>query len=155
MEPSDVQEAYQLLAGKYKLPDYVSVNQDFELDKIERGSVCFARVIRKTMMDKVVNSLGFFDMLLNPINAPRLYHPFLKVMTSEDKQTIEKLYSIFGELSLICMGIELTYSEKAEAETIRRIYQDWNEAKSLFQKLLERVHSPGAGASKKERSYFG
>lgn len=155
MEQLNVKKEYQSIASKYKLPDYKDVNEDFELDKIEVIGECFARVVRKAMMDKVVNSLGFLDMLLNPMNAPRLYHPFLKAMNQDDKQIIEDLYKVLGEISLLCLTVELDYDEKKEADMIKKIYQDWNDSKKNFNHLLSRVHNPGVNVNKKEKSYYG
>ena len=106
-------------------------------------------------MDKVVNSLGFIDMLLNPVQAPRIYQSFIKNISAEDKQLIENLYEIFGRLSLDCMPLELDYSEKNETDMIKKIFNSWKLSKDDFKKLLTRVGNPVQNHTKKEKSYFG
>ncbi len=155
MDLAAIKSAYAVFEKKYGLPEFKAVNEQFELEKIEQESECFLRVVRKVMMDKVVNSLGFFDMLLNPVNAPRIYLSFIKSMNMEEKASIDKLYNEFGELSLACLALELEYREESEAEMIRRVFTSWNAVKPEFAALLTKIHKPLVTSSKRERSYFG
>ncbi|MEK6927892.1 MAG: hypothetical protein AABX11_05665 [Nanoarchaeota archaeon] len=156
MDLKDIKRDYAVMESKFSLPKFSEINPVFEIEKLEYESDCFIRVVRKMMMDKVVNSLTFFEMLLNPVNAPRLYMGFIKVMTSEDKKRIEKLYEQFGQISLDCMPLELNYSEKAEADMINKIFILWNQNKNDFLTILNKVAHPGDGNNlKKEKSYFG
>jgi len=155
MELEDLKNKYAEFEKKYALPDFEEINKEFEIEKIERESALFMKIVRKTMMDKVVNSIGFLDMLLNPVNAPRIYMPFVKVMNGEDKKIIDGMYEIFSELSLSCLVLELDYDEQKEADMIKRILKDWKSAKVDFVKLMNRVYRPGKDINKRERSYFG
>ena len=155
MDFEDVKKRYGVLAKKYALPSFKDVSEQFELEKIDVDSDCFARIIRKTMMDKVVNSLGFLEMLLNPVNAPRIYLHFIKNMNMDDKRIIEKAYDIFGELSLTCLALELSYSEKKEADMIKRIFKEWEGIRPDFIELMNRIAKPHNSTIKKEKSYFG
>jgi hypothetical protein len=147
-------EQYPLLQTKYGLLSLSDLNRDFELDKIDVETEFLARTIRKCMMDKMVNSLNFLDMLLNPQQAPRIYLPFLQTMSVQDKQVIEQLYGAFGQISLDCLSLELRYVEEQEAKMILRIAQCWNEQKSAFLELMERIAHP-APLQKREKSYAG
>jgi hypothetical protein len=147
-------EQYPLLQTKYGLLSLSDLNRDFELDKIDVETEFLARTIRKCMMDKMVNSLNFLDMLLNPQQAPRVYLPFLQTMTKRDKDTIEQLYSAFGTLSIQCLALELTYDEGAEGKMIGMIAQVWNAQRIPFKELVERIGNP-TPIQKKEKSYFG
>lgn len=155
MELSVLKKEYSVFQKKYALPEFSKLNQHFEIEKLDKESEILMRAIRKTMMDKIVSSLGFFDMLLNPVNIPRLYLPFIKVMNGEDKKLVDGLYDSFAELSLACMELELDYNEQKEAEMIKKIYDTWEKSRRDFMKLAERVHKPGNDSVKKEKSYFG
>ncbi len=154
MELEETKNKYNELSKKFKLPTFKELDEDFEIGKIERDSDCFLRTVRKQMMEKVVNSLGFLEMLLNPVNAPRIYMGYVKSLNSEDRQMIEKIYSILGELSITSIDSELMYSEKKEADLINKIYAAWNAIKPDFKKILENMKKPNI-ISKKEKSYFG
>ncbi len=155
MELKDLKKGYDELAKKFKIPGFKEINQDFEVDKIDRDTDNILRAIRKAMMDKIVNSLGFVEMLLNPANAPRLYHGFLKTMTSEEKQILDKMYGLLSELSVSSLELEIDSSDKLEAELIKRVQESWNSAKPDFKRILAKVKNPINDVVKKEKSYFG
>jgi len=148
-------EAYDALAKQQELPSFVALNTDFELDKINQESLTVLRAVRKTMMEKVFNLLNFLEMLLNPVNAPRTYLPFIKAMTGDEKKTIDSLFSTFGTLTLRALPLEIAYSEKREASMIKDIAKTWSDAKPELAKLIERVAAPADNGAKKERSYYG
>src|SRR3989344_7789009 len=155
MELKDLKVNYGKVEAKYKLPSFKELNENFEIDKIDRESDTLLRVIRKVMMEKIVNSLGFLEMLLNPMNIPRMYLPFIKAMNSDDKQIMEKIYAGFSELSLGSLQSEVDYSEKGEAELIKKVFKKWQELKPEFRKIFEKIKNPGNGDIRKERTYFG
>lgn len=155
MELNELKDIYSVYEKKYKLPDFYKLNEQFEIEKIDRESYILMRVIRKIMMDKIVNSLSFLDMILNPMNAPRIYLSFIKSMNDKDKEIINRLYEVFGGLSLECLSLELDYSEKKEAEIIKKIYEQWEKSRPEFSDFLKRVYKPLKNDVKKEKSYFG
>lgn len=155
MELDELKKEYSKYEKKYKLPSFAKLNEDFEIDKIERESDCFIRIVRKTMIEKVVNSINFLEMLLNPVNAPRLYLSYIKSMTSEDRENIDKIYSALADISIISLDLEIDYSEKAEAELIIKMSEAWNSIKPNFRKIMANMKNPVSIANRKEKSYFG
>lgn len=157
----ELMKEYSSLAKKYKqvkMPDFDKLNCDFEIEKIEEKETEYVlRTIRKKMMEKIVNSVGFLEMIMNPVNAPRMYMNCVSSLKQEDMKVIEKMHSGFSELILTALELEVEYSEKGEAEMIKRIYDKWNSIKSPFKIILQRLRCPGISNSenKKEKSYFG
>lgn len=154
-EIKDLEKDYEVFEKKYKLPSFKELNENFEIEKIDRESKTLLRTIRKVIIEKLVNSLGFVELLLNPVNAPRMYYAYLKTLTQDDKKEIEKIYSVLSDVVLSAIELEIDYDEKAEAEMIKRIHSDWDSVKPAFRKILGNMKKPEAGESKKERSYFG
>ena|SRR3989338_6628828 len=155
MDLQNIKDEYSKLAKKYNLTSFQLLNEDFEIDKIDKQTDCLLRLIRKVMMEKIVNSLGFLEFLLNPINAPRIYLGYARTMSQEDKKEVEKIYSVLGELSISSLTLEIDYSEKGEAELIKKIYNLWNSVKPGFRKILKNMNMPLNNVVKKEKSYFG
>lgn len=157
MELAVLKKRYSELQKKYKLVPFFRLNKDFEIDKIDKETESLARAIRKLMIDKIVNSMNFLEMLLNQINAPRLYLPFLKISTAEDRKLMDELYSKMGALSILSLELEINSSEKKEVEAIRKISDAWTLLKPGFMKIVEKIKNPDAflTAVKKEKSYFG
>lgn len=148
-------EVYDALAKQYGLPPFVTLNADFELDKINQESLTVLRAVRKAMMEKVFNILNFLEMLLNPVNAPRTYLPYIKTMTSEERKAIDALFGVFGKLTLRALPLEIEYTEKREAGMIKDTVKIWGGAKQELQRLMEHVAVPIENGTKKERSYYG
>ena len=155
MELNEIKKQYHLIQKKYNLPAFDNLNENFEIDKIERETVCLARLIRKVMMEKIVNSVGFLELLMNPMNAPRMYLNYVRSLTQDDKKIIEDIYSELGNVSLASLDLEIDYSEKQEAEMIKEISSVWESVKPKFRKVLAGMKKPNSSLAKKEKSYFG
>jgi len=154
MDVKDVKKEYEKFIEKYNLPSFNEINEDFEVDKIDRESDCFLRAVRKAIMEKIVNAIGFLEMLLNPMNAPRMYVPFVNTMAVSDNKEIDELYNSLSELSLLSLKLEMGYSEKGEAEVIRKVFDVWQKEKVRFGNLVDKIGQP-VNSVKRERSYFG
>lgn len=155
MELKQIKTEYMNLQKKYNLPDFALINQDFEIEKIDKESEMFSRIVRKHMMDKVVNLLNFLEMFSSTNPVPKIYMSFMKSMNSNDGKLIDKLYDSFSKISLQAMKIELNYNEKQEAELIKQIFSTWNNNKKDMQLLVDRIALPSPIVEKKEKSYFG
>jgi hypothetical protein len=155
MDFKDVRSKYKEHEGKFNLPNFEKINNDFEVDKIERDSEAFLRAVRKVMMEKIVNSMSFVDMLLNPVNAPRMYYSYIKNMSLQDKEDIEKIYSVLADLSVASLALEIDTGDEKEAKLIKETYEKWSEIKPLFRKVIGHMMEPLENNTKKEKSYFG
>lgn len=150
-----LKKEYGVLAKKYKLPSFSDLNSDFDIEKISPESDVLLRGVRKQMLEKVVATLQFLELLLNPVNAPRIYLPFVKQMTAEDRKLIDVVYESLGSMSLRSIVLEVGFEEKKEAKMIIEMSKDWKKIRPSLIKLLERVAKPANVINKKERSYFG
>ena len=56
MELNDLRNDYSKLEVKHILPSFKELNESFEIDKIDKESDALLRVVRKVMMEKIVNS---------------------------------------------------------------------------------------------------
>ena len=155
MELLKLKKEYDKLKDKYKLPSFKELNADFEIDKLDKEIDNVLRAIRKIMMEKIVNSMSFLEMLLNPVNAPRMYLPYVRTMSIEDKKTIDNIYSALADLSLVSLDLEINSSEKGEADLINLTFNKWGELKLGFGQILKSMKQPRDFEVKKERSYFG
>lgn len=155
MEFDELKKSYNSLTKKYKLPSFEEIDNDFEIHKIDKESETLLRSIRKQMMEKIVNSVGFVEMLLSGMNAPRMYFSYMKVMSQEDRKGLENIYKEFSELIIFSLELEVEYNEQSEAELIKKIMETWQDARGDFKKVLQNILKPNNSQIKKERSYFG
>jgi hypothetical protein len=155
MNLKELKKKYGELEEKYKLPSFSELNENFEIEKIRKGDETLLRTVRKTMMEKIVNSMSFLEFLLNPVNAPRAYLAYIRSVGSEDRKEIDKLYSKLAEIMTSALKLEIDYSEKGEAEMIKATFKAWNETKPGFRKLMKDIEKPAASVAAREKSYFG
>ena len=155
MEVGELKKKYEQLAKKHKLPSFDELNSDFEIDKLDRESNNLLRAIRKLIMEKIVNSMSFLEMLVNPINAPRMYVPYIATMEVGDKKIIDEIYSSLAGLSVLSLELEINSEEKDEAVLINSVLGKWKELKPKFSQILKNIKEPKNSVAKKERSYFG
>ena len=155
MEVEEFKKKYLQIGKRHKLPSFDELNLDFEIDKLDKDSDNLLRAIRKIMMEKIVNSMGFLEMLVNPVNAPRMYIPYVRTMSVEDKKIIDEIYSSLAELSVLSLELEIYSGEGEEAVLINSVFEKWKEIKPKFRQILKSMKAPRNFSEKKERSYFG
>mgnify|MGYP001586242423 CR=1 FL=1 len=155
MDLKTLKKEYGILSKKYKLPEFNDLSHDFEIDKIDKDTDYLLRNIRKLMMEKIVNSMSFLEMFSNPMNSPRMYLPFIKTLTVEDRKLIDSIYFSFADLSMASLELEIGSSEKKEAELINLVLNTWNKLKPNFLGILESMKKPREFENRKERTYFG
>ena len=141
-ELNDLKKVYEDTARNHKLPGFKELNEDFEIEKIEKESNYLLRQVRKIMMEKIVNTMQFLEMIVNPMNAPRMYIPYIKSLGVEDRAGIDRIYGNFADLVVLSL------------ELINTIFKSWNDSKPALKKIFENIRKPNNSA-KKERNYFG
>lgn len=153
----DMKKDYEKLQKKYSLPSFKELNEEFDIEKVaEHETDCLIREIRKAVMDKEIAYLRFVEMLLNPSNAPLFFFALVKGLTSADKRLLEKLYEKLGSFEIDAIELDCNYNEKAEAEFINKIIQEWKEIKKDMLALSEILRKNWNQKSiKDEKGYFG
>ncbi|MCH7568884.1 MAG: hypothetical protein IIA87_05695 [Nanoarchaeota archaeon] len=156
MKLKELKEGYAKLSKKYNLPDFKKLNEAFEIDRIERDTDNVLREIRKTMMDKIIGYIRFVEMLINPAQAPPIFMIFVKEISVRDRGVFENVYKNLIELELSSLKLEIDYSEVGEAETIKNIFQTWDNLKPDLRSVLDIMKKNlNSSPSKKEKGYFG
>ena len=156
MELKDLKSQYTKVAEKYKLPSFTLINENFEVDRIERETECVVREVRKIMMDKIIGYIRFLEMMINPVQAPPMFLIFVRNINAEDKNVIEKVYKNFIELELLSLKLEIDYREEEEAKAIKKILEVWNKTKQDLKAVIEIMEKNWrSGENKKEKGYFG
>jgi len=156
MNLKTLKESYIPLQKKHGLPEFEKLNQDFTIEKIKKETDYPLREIRRIILRRLGNYLGFIETLINPASAPSFIHIYLKNLTSEDKENMEKIYTALNEMNISAFAIELEYSEKAEADMIKMIYKKWQEIKPAFKSIFQNLQkSWSSQTERKEKTYFG
>jgi len=153
----ELKKEYEKLKKKYNLPDFKGLNEDFDIEKCSEKETDFVlREIRKTIMDKAIAYLRFIEMLINPANAPMFFMALAKSFSIEDRKLLEKIYGKIGEFELDVIEIDNYYSEKDEAEFIKKIHKEWQKIKQDMKKIIEALRRNwNSKSGKKDKGYLG
>jgi hypothetical protein len=152
-----LKKEYGKLEKKYSLPKFKFLNEDFDIERISEKETDFVlREARKAIMDKVLAYLRFTELLLNPQSAPMFFFSLIKSLNPSDKNLVERIYKKIAEYELEVIGLDNIYSEKKEAEFIKKIHREWQEIKKDVDELVQIMNKNWKQKSKKiEREYFG
>jgi len=154
---NQLKKDYAKLGGKYKLPSFKELNEEFDIEKVQEiETETLLREIRKVIMDKVLAYLRFVEMFLNPTNAPLFFLAIMKNLDSSDKKVLEELYEKLGKMEIKVIAVDNEYSEKTEAEFIKHLCSEWRDVKEGIKKVsisLEKCWDKKC--EKKEKSYVG
>jgi hypothetical protein len=153
----ELKKDYAVLRGKYKLPSFKELNEEFDVEKVaEHETDCLLREMRKAIMDKVIAYLRFIEMLLNPSNAPMFFFALVKGLTSDDKRALERIYEKLGGLEIDVIELDCHYNEKEEADFIKKIIKEWQCIKEEMLKIVEVLKRNWSQKSRKgDRGYCG
>ncbi|MBI2449179.1 hypothetical protein HYV49_02695 [Candidatus Pacearchaeota archaeon] len=157
MDLSEFKKRYSALEKKYKLPSFRKLCEDFDIEKVaEKESDYILREIRKLVVDKIVSYLRFFELLLNPANAPLFFLMLIKGISSSDRKLIEGIYFKLGSFEIQVIALDIEYSEKKEAEFLIKIYDEWQPVKDDMKKFSEVVARNWNNKSeRRDKGYFG
>ncbi len=153
----NLKKDYLVLQKRYKLPSFQEINEEFDIEKVaENETECLLREIRKSVMEKIIAYLRFIEMLLNPSNAPLFFFALVKGLTSQDKRILEKLYDKLGSLEIEVIELDCNYSEKDEADFIKKLFTEWKSVKDDMLKLVEVLRRNwNQKSGKNDKGYLG
>lgn len=152
-----IKKEYEKLKGKYNLPAFSQLNDEFEIDRAaERETENLLREIRKAMAEKIVAFLRFFETILNPSNAPFFMFSIIKNLAASDKKIIEEVYEALCDFEISALELDVDYSEKKEAEFIKQGVKKWKEVKPKMLELCGAIKQAWhVSSEKREKGYFG
>lgn len=148
---------YTKLQKKYFLPSFEDMNQDFSIEKAAEFETDYLiREIRKLVVDKVYNYLRFIETLLNPVNGPMSVFSIIKAMNADDKKRLEEAYKKLVKNEIQLIKIDMEFSEKGEAEFIKKTYKLWQGVKEDISSLIKSVEKNWDNKFEVNRKgYFG
>ena len=152
----DLKEEYDLFRKKYNLPEFTKLNESFDIDELaEYESEFLLRKIRKIISERIAGYMRFFEIILNPSNAPIFFFRIIKKLDNGDRENLNKIYERFGDLEIELIKLDLDYNEKKEAEFIKNIFKIFSDIKPDILEIIDKMLSNGSKEEKDKGSYFG
>ncbi len=151
-----MKEKYDILAKKYKLPNFTQINEDFDLSKFDFNEETLLREIRKAIVTKVTSVLQFLELILNP-SSGSMFHMFLvRGIKNGEVEKINKLFESLGTIEINALELDINYNEVNEADFIRKTFNEWQNSKRSLSEIISSIKQNwNKTQSKKEKSYLG
>ena len=148
---------YSVLQKKYRLPSFEELNSDFDIEKIqERESEHLLRLVRMTMIEKIVAIVRFLEVFLNPTEAPTplFIYAILKNVKQDTKKEIETMYKDLSKIELSSLSLDIDHQEKDEARFIIELAKVWGKEKIKLKEITNKL-GMNWGKESSERNYLG
>ncbi len=133
-----IKENYRIFQEKYNLPSFERLNEEFQIEKIAESETDFVlREIRLCITEKFFNYLRFIESILNPSNGPMFMFAVIKTLGVKEKENLSELYKKIAKADVDLIGLDLEYSEKKEAEAIKKYYEMWQNIKKELLEIID------------------
>ena len=133
-----LKETYKVFQRKYELPLFEKINEDFQIEKAAECETDFIlREVREIITNKFLNYLRFIESILNPSNSPMFMFAIVKTLGTKEKEKLSELYKKIAKIEIDLIELDLEYSEKKEAEAIKKYYEVWQNIKKDFMGIVD------------------
>lgn len=137
-ELENLKKEYKVIQKKHNLPSFEQLNEDFHIEKIAEIETDFlTREIRRFMTEKFLNYLRFIETILHPINAPMSIFSIIKSLGIEEKKQLTEIYKKLAKTEIVMIRLDLNFSEKKDADFIKKYYKLWQEIKNDLLNIVE------------------
>ena len=151
-----LKDQYAIFQKKYGLPDFMEMNQDFYIEKIEIDKTeMLLREIRRMVGDRMANYMRFVENLLNPVNVPMFVFSIVKMLNQEDKKQLSETYKKLIKNEIKFLERDLVFDEKKEAEFIKESFNLWQEIKKELAPIFAKFEEKKEKLEENNRGYFG
>ena len=149
---------YAVLAKKHEFSDFEEMNKEFLIEGLAKTETeLLIKLVRRALMDKISHFSKIIEYILNPSAGGGSLFIFsvIKVLKEKDKKELAEIYEKLSKLELESVAREVVFSEKEEAEFIKKAYSCWKEVREPLLSVLKNIDSNwDVELGKNEKSYF-
>lgn len=139
---AELKKDYTKIKKKYKLPEFNTLNEEFEIEKLAENKTEFLlREIRRAIEKKTEVFLKMLEGFINPTFASMAALTLMKSFTDKEKKLVNDIYQKIVGLVLKSGILETDYNEKKEAEFIKEALKIWQDVKKDLKELMVSVES--------------
>jgi len=156
LDLNELKIKYKEIQKKYLLPSFDELNKDFKIEKLSEIETDYLiREIRGQISEIMENFLRFVEAILNPINLPMYFFPFIKSLTSKEKEKLIDIHKKLAKLQFNSLKL-IEYSEEKEANFINEAFNLWQQIKKDFEGIIKEAESKWeTKPNKTNGEYFG
>ena len=156
-ELANLKENYAKIEKTHHLPEFNKLNSEFSIEKIAEIETDFLiREVARIMAEKFSNYMRFVELVINPSNAPMFIFSIIKTMGESEKKKFADIYKELAKIELNLIELDVSFSEKKEADFINNSYKTWISMKEDFQEVIEKIKENWDNKSENgNKGYFG
>ncbi len=151
----ELKKQYAMFKEKYELPEFSELNEIFDVEEVDVETDFLLRKIRRVVSERIVGYLRFFEIILNPANAPMFAFKMIKKLEEKDKQNLTEIYEKLGTLEFELVKLDLEYSEEKEVEFIKKVHDVFLSLRKDVLVVVNTMLNGGGGEKKERGSYLG
>jgi hypothetical protein len=152
----NIEEQYNKLKSKYKLPKFEDLDKEFEISVIENEKFLIREII-----NKIIERIDFFSKILE-----ELLQPDTSLLSSMhetrffDEKDKENIYGLYKKLMIISresFEVSLKRDEREEAVFVNKVFDEWKELKKDLLKFVDKMKDSWKKETdiKEELGYLG
>lgn len=147
---------YETLKKKYSLPDFVKLEEEFEIFRIEKENDYLLREIRKIIHQKISAIVSFIESLLSPQPNSIFSMSLSKTINPEDRTKLYDNFKKLGEIEIKSFKLAFIYDEQEESKFIKYAFAEWEKIKKELHNISVKMEDNWVKEfEKKSKSYFG
>ena len=153
-----LKQEYSKIQGKYNLPSFQELNEDFNIEKASEIEVeLLIREIRRFVADKLSTYMRFVEAILNPVNVQMFIYSLIKSLETQEKEKLNEIYKKLSRNELKLIELDIKYSEEKEALFIKESYLMWQAIKNDLLVIIEKANDnwDNNKSESKNKDYFG
>jgi hypothetical protein len=137
----NLKKRYENLIGKYKLPAFEELAEEFDVERIDKESSFVLRDIRRSVNEKLAAYLHLFETFLNPSSGPMFVFSMMKNTGDSERKEINELYKSIAKAQIEVFKLDTIYSEEKEADFIKNSFKLWVGMKTKVYALIDKMGS--------------
>lgn len=153
---NEIEKEYGKLASKYNLPDFKSMDLEFEINELESTSF-----VLRSILEKAAEKIEFYTNLINDLLQPDTaslssMHETMFFMDGE-KSSMHDLFKKLMKSHRSIIMLILEQDEKKQAEFLKSFCREWEEIKKQLLLYLDKMKGSWDKETSTEQDlgYFG
>jgi len=138
MPNKEIENQYNELRKKYKLPEFRDINPEFEISDLEETSFLLRAIIRR-----IAEKLDFHTTMVEEILQPDTSKPYSmhesRFFDEQEKKKMNETYKQLMILSRHSIEALLAGNEKEEASFINNFISEWKKIKIELLSYIQRM----------------
>ena len=132
-----MKEEYEKLAKKYELPDFDSINKEFEISTIDTRDFLL-REIRRKITEKIEIYIKSIEPILQPeASVSDMYE--CKIFDDKEKKNIYDIFKKMMFLHRFSTETSIDEDDKKTSEFLKKVWVEWPKIKKEFLNIISKM----------------